>query len=204
MPEQRHACRMDAATIGVRDVVASLRDPKAYAFNVHRRIAQRNIDQIRAVSGILCPTHYSHRPWPESVISNAKLVPSASNALHSDIASRAAGIAARTGWAASRRRAIAPASIKPALPSNRIEDFSVDLPDPFGPAITVNVGTLLSGRRDFAGYPEMRCPALLAGPLYQRLISGLQNISGSGRFCVRKKFRTQAGTTGQKLTCHIR
>ncbi len=94
-------------------------------------------------------------PWPESVVSSTKLTRSASNALDRDIASRAAGIAARTGWAPSRRRAIASASIKLALPSNQIEDVNVDLPDPFGPAITVNVGTLFCERRDFAEYPEM-------------------------------------------------
>ncbi len=86
MSEQQRTCRMDAgiiehygvvshaqgirsapeaspvpaANIGVRYVVASLRDPKAHAFNVQFRISQRNVHQNRVVSGILCPKHYSH------------------------------------------------------------------------------------------------------------------------------------------------
>jgi hypothetical protein len=115
------------------------------------------------LAGITATTLIS--PWPESVVSSAKLARSASNTLHRDTASRVAGIAARTGSAALRRRTIASASIKLALPSNQIEDVSVDLPDPFGPAITVNVGTLFCERRDFAEYPEMsfcRSPRLQA------------------------------------------
>jgi hypothetical protein len=37
-----------------------------------------------------------------------------------------------------------------ALPENQMEDVSVDLPDPFGPAITVSVGILAGWRCDFA------------------------------------------------------
>jgi hypothetical protein len=43
------------------------------------------------------------------------------------------------------RRAIASGSIRLALPSNQMNDVNVDLADPFGPAITVNVGIYVSG-----------------------------------------------------------
>jgi hypothetical protein len=70
--------------------------------------------------------------------------------LHRSIASRAAGIAFPAGCVGSRRRAIASGSIRFALPSNRMAEVKVDLPDPLGPAITASVGILLQRRGNLA------------------------------------------------------
>ena len=43
-------------------------------------------------------------------------------------------------------------------PSNEIDDVNVDLPEPFGPAITVSAGTLSDRTRDRAQNPKMSSP----------------------------------------------
>lgn len=62
----------------------------------------------------------------------------------------------RAGSEGLSRLAIASGSMRLALPSNRIDEVSVDLPDPFGPAITANVGMLLHGRGEFTQDLDMR------------------------------------------------
>lgn len=49
-----------AANIGVGDVVAALRNPKTHALDMQLRIAKRNVNQDRLVSGVLGLTHDAH------------------------------------------------------------------------------------------------------------------------------------------------
>src|SRR5580700_5878344 len=98
-------------------------------------------------------------PWPASVLSKMKLSRFSSRVLQRTTAWRAAAIAAREGRSGSRIRAMASGSTTLDAPSKAIAAVSVLLPEPFGPATKVNVGT--SGgvgwqvaQHDAVGFPR--------------------------------------------------
>lgn len=68
------------------------------------------------------------------------------------IASLAAAIETRDGFTGSSCRAMTSGSTTFAVPSNEMAAVRVLLPDPFGPATRVRVGTLGGVRGDFAHY----------------------------------------------------
>jgi len=91
------AAPISTAHIGVRNIVATLRDPKPYSLDVQFRIAQRNVDQNRLVPGTLRLAHNAQCPMTSQSCFQHKAVSIREQRPASSIASRAAGIAERAG-----------------------------------------------------------------------------------------------------------